>query len=536
MGLMLKTQRNGILRDCWYGVYTDESGTRRVVNLNVKWQGTPPNTGRLRDNGDAAFERSRERAQSALDAFAEEARHKGRAESLTERLIESKTGEKIHYVQITELAQKWRELSRDEKPTERYLLACAAHFKRFADFMASRNPKTEYLHQIRQEDASAFRNHCRDTLAPATARYGIRLIKKACSYFLPIGCKNPFAAHIAKTSDGESGVVHRRPLTVEELRHLLDVAREDPFLHGLAVTAAMTGMRRADVCQLRWESCDLAAGMLDVTTGKTKARVSIPIWKPLREILNKQGSKKKGFVFPEAAQMLEGNPNGLTYRMKRLFARAFSKEQDSPALPYPNAADLEKEAIVAIMARVPSGQQRTRMIDTMRRYAAGQGLPTIAEKLKVSKSTVSLDLHAIEKLIGKQFLRSRITRVDTKAAVADLTRIDRENGQRAASVLDWHCFRTSWITLALANGVPETTVRAVTGHSAVDIVIKHYFKPNRAQLREALAGALPDVLTGGASKGKQSAAEELAALASKIQSGGATDADRKRLRSLAAKV
>lgn len=536
MGVMLKTQRNGVRRDCWYGVYTDENSIRRVVNLNVKWQGTPPKSSSLRDKGDAAFERSREKAQTALDAFVEEARHKGRAESLTERLIESKTGERVHYVRIAELAHQWRELSRDEKPTERYLQACTAHFKRFADFMAQRNPKTEFLHQIRQDDASVFRNHCRDILAPSTARYNIRLIKKACSYFLPIGCKNPFAAHIAKTSNGESGVVHRRPLTAEELRHLLEVSREDPFLHGLAVAAAMTGMRRADVCRLRWESCDLDAGMLDVMTGKTDTQVSIPIWKPLREILDNQGPKKKGFVFPEAAQMLNENPNGLTYRMKKLFARAFTQASEQEALPYPNAADLEKEAIAAIMAHIPSGQQRTRMIDTMRRYASGQGLPTIAKELKVSKSTISLDLHAVENLIDKQFIRSRIKSVDTKAAVAELTRVSRETGQRAASVLDWHCFRTSWITLALANGVPETTVRAVTGHSAVDIVIKHYFKPNRAQLREALASALPDVLTGRAGQGKQSVADELAVLASKIQSGGATETDRKRIRALAAKV
>ena len=40
MGLMLKVQRNGLLRDQWYGVYT-ESGKRKVVNLTL---GTPHRT------------------------------------------------------------------------------------------------------------------------------------------------------------------------------------------------------------------------------------------------------------------------------------------------------------------------------------------------------------------------------------------------------------------------------------------------------------------------------------------------------------
>ena len=234
--------------------------------------------------------------------------------------------------------------------------------------------------------------------------------------------------------------------------------------------------------------------------------------------------------------MLEKNPNGLTYRMKQLFARAFSKPV-APALPAPAAADLVQDAVAAITAKVPEGDRRTRLIEVMQRYAAGQGLPTIAKALNASKSTVSLDLHGIEEMIGKQFMRARVERTDTKAAVADLTRIQRKKGRRAASIYDWHCLRTSWITLALANGVPDTTVRAVTGHSTVDIVMEYYFKPNRAQLRDALAKALPDVLTGGAGRrGKMTIADELALLAAKIQDKTATDVDKQRLRELVKKV
>lgn len=536
MALELRTQRDGTFRENWYGVYTDEAGTRRVVNLNVKWTGTPPSTGKVADEGDKSFERSRERAEAALTAFVEESRRKGRAEHLQERLIESKTGEKIHYARINELGKHWRALGRDETPSERYLRACDAHFKRFAEFMAERNPSAESLYQVTTDDASAFREFCRNTLAPATARYNIRLIKKACSYFLPIGCKNPFSAAIAKAANGDSGVIHRKPLEAAELRHLLDVAAGDPFLHGVVVAAALTGMRRSDVCGMRWESVSLKTDTLEVRTGKTGAKVSIPIWKPLREVLEAQGPKKKGFVFPEAAKMLEENPNGLTYRMKQLFARTFSKP-DAPALPSPAAADLVKEALVAITANVLEGDRRTRLAEVVRRYAAGEGLPTIAKALGVSKSTVSLDLHGIEKMIGKQFMRARVERTDTKAAVADLTRIQRKKGRRAASIYDWHCLRTSWITLALANGVPDTTVRAVTGHSTVDIVMEYYFKPNRAQLRDALAKALPDVLTGGAGRrGKMTIADELALLAAKFQDKTATDVDKQRLRELVKKV
>ena len=71
MGLMLKTQRDGKLRADWYGLYTDQAGKRRVVNLNVRWAGNPPESGSLMDEGDKAFERSRDRAEALAGTRAE---------------------------------------------------------------------------------------------------------------------------------------------------------------------------------------------------------------------------------------------------------------------------------------------------------------------------------------------------------------------------------------------------------------------------------------------------------------------------------
>ncbi len=103
MALMLKRQRNGALRDDWYGVYTESDGKRKVINLNVKIIGTPPASKLVGDAGDPEFEESRKRAQSKLDGFIEEARRKGRADHLSERLIESKTGRVVEHVLIDQL-------------------------------------------------------------------------------------------------------------------------------------------------------------------------------------------------------------------------------------------------------------------------------------------------------------------------------------------------------------------------------------------------------------------------------------------------
>ena len=76
------------------------------------------------------------------------------------------------------------------------------------------------------------------------------------------------------------------------------------------------------------------------------------------------------------------------------------------------------------------------------------------------------------------------------------TSIKREYGGKLASVKDFHSLRTTWITMALSAGVPMELVRRVTGHSTVNVVLKHYFRPGREVFRQKLENSLPQVLTG----------------------------------------
>lgn len=93
----------------------------------------------------------------------------------------------------------------------------------------------------------------------------------------------------------------------------------------------------------------------------------------------------------------------------------------------------------------------------------------------------------------------------------------RENGKgKSSSIKGFHSLRTTWITMALKAGVPMELMRRVTGHSTVNIVLKHYFRPGREDFREALESALPRTLTGGA-RDEKSPAEELQELAKKAE-------------------
>jgi integrase len=76
------------------------------------------------------------------------------------------------------------------------------------------------------------------------------------------------------------------------------------------------------------------------------------------------------------------------------------------------------------------------------------------------------------------------------------TQVKRDDASQKASVKDFHSLRTTWITMALSAGVPMELVRRVTGHSTVDVVLKHYFRPGRETFRTALETAMPRMLTG----------------------------------------
>jgi integrase len=90
----------------------------------------------------------------------------------------------------------------------------------------------------------------------------------------------------------------------------------------------------------------------------------------------------------------------------------------------------------------------------------------------------------------------RFKKVLRDAGIKNIRTVN-ENASQKSSVKDFHSLRTTWITMALTAGVPMELVRRVTGHSTVEVVLKHYFRPKREEFRHALESSLPKALTGG---------------------------------------
>lgn len=503
MPLELRIEPNGTVRPFWYGRFKIE-GKRFCQNLGVKVAGTPPATRSLMDQGDTAFEVSRATAQAKLEQIVEEARSKRDSARLVEKLYKIKTGEQIKSVRLDELGEEWARIPRKHKPNARYASQCVSTLRRFAEFVRKENPKADELAHVTRVVARAFMDE--ETKRGVTAKTWndtLKLLRATFKYLLPAGAINPFSD--TPTKDTET--VFRKPFTPEELKAIVETAKDDDFIRPILVTGMCTAMRRGDCCLLKWKDVDLARRFITVKTAKTGVTVSIPIFPMLRDELEawkrQHGGKGDGYVFPEQAAMYQENPDGITWRVKKVLVVALGEspkgedgETGLPEVPKEEALRRGMEFI----SKVDNEEKRERMARVFKLYMEEKNSKELMEAAGVSKGSVSGYLNEIEGAVGCKIVRGRPEGGSLTALLkADkgLLRTEREEGTRMASVRDFHSLRVTWVTLALTAGVPLELVQKVTGHKTTDIVLKHYFQPGREAFRQALNAAMPKLLTNG---------------------------------------
>jgi hypothetical protein len=138
-------------------------------------------------------------------------------------------------------------------------------------------------------------------------------------------------------------------------------------------------------------------------------------------------------------------------------------------------------------------KKTSRMRAVFDAYLSGESAGDVASRIGIGKGSVSQYLNEIETLIEMPFIRGK----QRKPASRGPVRRERADGLRKASLRDFHSFRTTWITLALISGIPIDIIKRVTGHKTVEVVVKHYFRPQREELRKVLRASMPKLLTSG---------------------------------------
>jgi len=506
MALEIRHGRDGKPIPHWFGRYVDGNGKRRVVSLTEPLP-TRHYPGSLTETGDTVFEASRARAQKELETFQTEARQQGRADHLTERLIQSKTGQTAEMVRLADLAARWRAVDREDgKPSEKYLAWCDSVFLRFSAAV-----RKEYLIEVTQEDVKQFLEELRATHADKTVRDMRMVVRAAFLRLLPIGAADPFNKTVRRRRARNAikgGMIARRPLIGEELQKVLETARgnPDPMIYRLAVTAAFTGLRIGDVCLLRWQAVDLRGGWLNVVAHKTAQALEIPIAQELRQVLEECLTERAGseFVFPAAAAAYRRNPNGIYYRGKALFARALiggaenEREHTATASEPIDLAEVLPKAREAVRGAGFADSKAGRILDSLARVARGDSYRKIETETGRHRAQVSEDLREAERLTGLRLRRGTPTKSgrDLKTLIAD-TRQGRKIGQHAASLLGWHNLRGTFIVYALNAGLSFETVGKITGHTTARVIRDHYYNPQRGHTAAAVA-AFQKEIGGGA--------------------------------------
>ena len=517
MPLELRIEANGDVRPFWYGRFKI-NGKRQCQNLGVKVGGTPPASRSLMEEGDDKFELSRKLAQAKLEQLVEEARSKRDSARLVEKLYEIKTGEQIRSVKLAELKEEWAHIPRKRDLDERYSDQCKSTLGRFVDFVRGQNPKANEIAHVTHKLARAFMDaEAERQVSAKTWNDTLKLLRATCKYLLPAGAVNPFYNMVTKETD----TVFRKPFTPEELKAILDTAKDDDFIRPIIVTGMCSAMRRGDCCLLQWKDVDLERNFITVKTAKTGQTVSIPIFGLLRDELVKrvEDRKQKGetgdLVFPDQAAMYEENPDGITWRVKKVLAVALGGvKAGADALPEVSATEARRRGH-AFIAGLPDSEKKERMRKVFDLYMDAKKTNEIVAAAGVSKGSVSGYLNEIEGAVKCQIVRGRPEGGSVTAALkgdTSLLRTRREGGERSASVRDFHSFRVSWVTIALTGGVPLELVQKVTGHKTTDIVLKHYFQPGREDFRMALQSAMPNLLTNG----HKTAKEEMRSLIDQI--------------------
>lgn len=107
--------------------------------------------------------------------------------------------------------------------------------------------------------------------------------------------------------------VSREIFTQQELQLIGEKA--EGYVLDLCLTALYTGLRRGDICQLRWSAIDEDCQWIHLTMSKTSRPVDIPVMPRLREHLLSL-PREGEYVYPTLCDLYENHPATLSQSVK----------------------------------------------------------------------------------------------------------------------------------------------------------------------------------------------------------------------------
>ena len=479
MGIRIMRKNKGYRR-WWYGEFR-ENGKLKRIKLAVKVAGVPPASLSTHDEGDAKFEVSKATALKAFEDFMVSRQQKGNAEGLMEQLIESKTGEKVAYIRLDMLANLWNGMARMRELSEERQRNNSFVINDFAKFC-----EKEFLYQVSSDDVKRYFSTIRRTLAWSSVKSRMSLLCGAFNRFLPHGCVNPFKTILKRDTSEDAAIIHRVPLTEEQIERLKEYAHRDALLYPLVICGLYTGARLKDICLMKKSSIDLREGFVSFIAAKTTTRCVIPLFDEFRAICEDiitTSDPDEEYLFPQAAMMYLYNRSGIVHRGKLLFAKALfgdSIVEDEPALVENGEVVPPKtnQEVLALIDEQNYTPHKTKwMKDVYRLYAIeGKTYRTIVEETGIHKGTISGYMKEIEILTHDHIVRFEKGKSQTRQLLAK-TRIVRKSTNRSVSAFGWASLRSTFCRIAIENGIDPKVIMLAVGHKNYATTMTYYNNP-----------------------------------------------------------
>ena len=313
----------------WYGRITI-NGRKVSKNLGVEIRGIIPES--LARSGDLAFERSRAKAQAALEQLQLDIRKRRSSEELVQTIHEIWTGRRVRSIPIEDIALRWKALPRKRPLNSRYVLQAESCIGRFVGFLQKNHPRTREMADVQSEMVMGFlRAEEVRGVSPKTYNNYLILLRSIFESLRKAGglIENPFESIPTQVED----TVFRKPFSADELGAIVAAAKTEPFVEPIIITAISTAMRKGDCCTLLWTAVDLPGRFISVKTSKTGELVQIPIFPLLYDVLSKRKRDQSPYVFHEQALKYKVHPDYLTYGLQRVMRRAgfFDREDAAGA-------------------------------------------------------------------------------------------------------------------------------------------------------------------------------------------------------------
>ncbi len=150
------------------------------------------------------------------------------------------------------------------------------------------------LAEITPADVQAYYNETADRTTTATANRQMNflspLLNRAKEWGDFFG-ENPVAKVRRRREDNR----RLRFLSVDEIERLIDCCSDR--IRPILICAMLTGMRRGEIFQLRWENIDIERKMIYILQSKSGKPRELPIGEKLSSTFKTLGPKKEGRVF-----------------------------------------------------------------------------------------------------------------------------------------------------------------------------------------------------------------------------------------------